>query len=242
MGYNIQDPVVGTIVTAADLSTKRYYAVAVGSSGWNVPSAAGQKVSGILQDAPASGYVASVQTSGVSPAKYGGTIAVGDRLSVTSAGKLKVAVGGDYVLARALVAGVDGDEGTVLITNEGHASVFVLSFHFNLADIANGDLVTNLTLGIAGKLLGYWAVVTKAATTAAKAATLNLEVDTTNVTGGSLALTSANMTPLGAVVAASAITAGDTFTASQSISVEAASVTAFIEGEIDLVILIATNA
>lgn len=242
MGYNVQDHSLGTIVAAADLSAKRYYAVAIGSSGWDVPSAAGAKCSGILQDTPTAGQACSVQVGAVSPAKFGGTIAIGARVSALATGKIQTAQPGDYVLGRALVAGVDGDEGTILITNEGYGSVVPLSFHFNLADIANGDLVTNLALGFAGRIVGLYAVVTKAASTAAKAATLNMEVGTTNLTGGSLALTSANMTPIGAVVAATAITAGNAFTAAENISLEAASVTAFIEGEIDVVVLIAQPA
>lgn len=239
MGYQIKDSTLGTIVAAADLSAKRYYAVALGSGGWGVPSVAGQKVAGILLNDPESGQVAEVQTSEICPAKFGGTIAAGDRLSVTSAGKLKVAEKGDYVIARALVAGVDGDEGTVLVTNEGHAAISRLCLHYNLADIANGDLMTGFTPGYAGKIVKLSAIVTKAASTASKLATLNLEIGTTDLTGGSLALTTVACNTLGAIVNASAITAANTFTATDTISLEAASVTAFVEGEIEIVIELA---
>lgn len=105
-------------------------------------------------------------------------------------------------------------------------------FYTPLADIADGDLLTSFVPGFAGTLVAFDAWVQKAATTAAKASTLNLEIDTTNVTGGSLALTSANCTPKGVKVAGTAITAANTFTSTQAISIEAASTTAFVEGAI----------
>jgi len=76
----------------------------------------------------------------------------------------------------------------------------------------------------------------KTATTADKAATLNAEIETTNLSGGVLALTSANCTPKGAQVAGTEITGNNAFTATQKISIEASSVTAFAEGAIWLMI------
>lgn len=115
----------------------------------------------------------------------------------------------------------------------------VFQFTFDLADIANGDLVTNYTPGFAGTILGFNATVLKPATTAAKTTTLNLEIGTTNLTGGSLVLTSANMTPLGAVVSATAITAGNVFGSTDSFSIEATLTTTFVEGRVVLSVLYA---
>jgi hypothetical protein len=67
--------------------------------------------------------------------------------------------------------------------------------------------------------------------TAAKAADLNLEINSSNVTGGVLQLTSANCTPKGSKVGAAAITGNNVFGAEDSISIEASNVTAFAEGE-----------
>lgn len=106
-----------------------------------------------------------------------------------------------------------------------------------LATIADGDLLTAFTPGFAGKIVGFTANVTAAATTGSKTSTLNLEIGTTNLTGGSLVLTSANMTPLGAVVSATAITAANSFSATDTISIEAASTTAFVEGSAVLTII-----
>ena len=109
-------------------------------------------------------------------------------------------------------------------------------FQINLADIANGDLITDWIPGFAGTITDLLAHVQKPATTAGKAADINLEIETMNLTGGVLGLTSANCTPKGAQVAASAITANNVFSATQKISVEAANTTAFIEGSIWLMI------
>jgi len=112
-----------------------------------------------------------------------------------------------------------------------------LTFHQNLASIADGDLMTNYHMPCTGELVAFSAVVLVAATTAAKLSTLNLEIGTTNVTGGALALTSANMTPKGAVVDGAAITGANSFAAQDHLSIEASSTTTFVEGEVLLVIV-----
>jgi hypothetical protein len=106
-----------------------------------------------------------------------------------------------------------------------------LTFPVKLAKLANGDIVTEIRLGVWGTIEHWSFTVTDPATTAAKAATLNLEIDTTNVTGGTIALTSANCTPLGKNTAAAAITGANTLTPDSKLSVEASSVTTFVEGE-----------
>lgn len=108
----------------------------------------------------------------------------------------------------------------------------------NLADIANGDVLTGYVPGFNGKILATHAFAAKAATTAAKAASLNWEIGTTDTTGGVLALTSANMTPQGAKVDASAITAANVFTNTDALSLEASGVTAFVEGVVHVVTLL----
>ena len=105
-----------------------------------------------------------------------------------------------------------------------------------LATITAADVVTEMYPGIAGTI-EYWEFVTTiAASTASKLATLNLEIDTTDVTG-SIALTTATVTPKGIVLGA-ACTANNTLTATSKLSVEASAVTAFSEGEGFLVVYI----
>jgi hypothetical protein len=99
-----------------------------------------------------------------------------------------------------------------------------------------GDVLSAMEMSFSGTITNIDAYVTSAVTTAAKAATINLEIGTTNLTGGAVALTSANCTPLGAKVAGSAITAGGSFNSGDTMSIEAASVTAFAEGAVILVI------
>ncbi|WP_316397343.1 hypothetical protein [Bradyrhizobium sp. 33ap4] len=110
--------------------------------------------------------------------------------------------------------------------------IVLLQVPIDLASItANGDVMTEIRPGLYGSI-EYWEfVVTKPVTTAAKAATLNLEIGTTNVGGGLIALTSANATPLGKVVAGAAITGANVLTPDSKLSIEAAGVTAFAEGQ-----------
>ncbi len=115
-------------------------------------------------------------------------------------------------------------------TITANAGVSIVALPVNLPSLANGDAFTNYTPGFAFELVAEDFRVTVPVTTAAKAATLNLEIGATNVTGGEIALTSANCTPIGAAVAGAAITAAFTGTATDTISIEASGVTTFIEG------------
>lgn len=129
-----------------------------------------------------------------------------------------------------------GTAGTTLAAGVGR---YQISIPINLASISGaGDVVTNFVPGHRFKVLKETFIVTVPVTTAAKAVTLNSEIGTTNVTGSAVALTSANCTPLGALVAGGAITAANTGSATDTFSVEAASVTAFVEGAGVYVVLI----
>lgn len=130
------------------------------------------------------------------------------------------------------VAITDNTGGAVSDTLAAGVGVHELTWNLPLVGITgNVDVVTAYTPTYAFKILGTCFAVTKVVTTAAKAATLNLEIESTNLTGGVVALTSTNCTPLGAIVPGTAVTAANTGTAGQTISLEAASVTAFSEGD-----------
>lgn len=144
----------------------------------------------------------------------------------------------DNATAATAASLTDSTGGTASQTLASTAGVSQLTFHANLANISDGDVVTTYTPGYKFKLLAHDFVVGTPVTTASKASTLNLEIGTTDVTGGTVALTSANCTPLGAEVAGAAITAANTGSASDTISVEASSTTAFAEGDGDIVITI----
>lgn len=109
--------------------------------------------------------------------------------------------------------------------------VQVIPFYMNLAEVAaNGDILTAWTPGFAGKILSVDFAVMKAVTTASKRADFNLEIGTTNVTGGVVSVTSAAATPQGTIIAGTAVTGANTFAATDTISIEAANVTAHAEG------------
>jgi hypothetical protein len=109
------------------------------------------------------------------------------------------------------------------------AAQTVLEIPVNLANLANAQ-VYQVDAPFDGTLVAANFRVTVAATTAAKAATLTAQANGTSVTGGVIALTSANATPVGAKVAGSAITGANTFTAGQTVGVVVSAVTTFIEG------------
>lgn len=108
--------------------------------------------------------------------------------------------------------------------------VTTVALFVNLADIAAADLLTGYTPGYRFALLGVAAAVEKPASTAAKAATLTPKISGVAVTGGVLALTSANMTPQGAVLNGTAVTGANVGSATSTISITGSAVTAFVEG------------
>lgn len=129
-------------------------------------------------------------------------------------------------------ASADGDIIECAPSQSATGAPVILTIPIALANITGaGDVLTTFTPGFAGKIVSLDFAVGTPVTTGSKAATLNAEIGTTNLTGGTVALTSANCTPLGAVVAGAAITAANVFTATDTISIEAASVTAFAEGD-----------
>jgi hypothetical protein len=110
-------------------------------------------------------------------------------------------------------------------------NVAILAFPINLASITGTqDVVTDFRPGFAGTIEDVSFAVNIPVTTAAKLASLNVEIGTTNLTGGVVALTSALATPMGKTIQGSAITAANVITADSLISVEASGVTAFSEG------------
>lgn len=118
------------------------------------------------------------------------------------------------------------------------AGISTISIPLALASIADGDMVTAYTPGYKFKILAVDFVTTTVASTADKLSTLNVEIGTTNLTGGEVALTTASCDTLGEKTAGSAVTAANTGSASDTISVEAASTTAFAEGSGTLLIRI----
>lgn len=116
-----------------------------------------------------------------------------------------------------------------------------------LSGITAADILTTYVMPHKFKVLDIRAIVNTAVTTASKAATLTAKITpaggtATNVTGAALAMTSANMTPVGKVNSATAtdILAGGTNqgNAGDSISITASGVTAFVEGLATIVLTV----
>lgn len=128
---------------------------------------------------------------------------------------------------------------TIFLYDEGmmrqvgtETSTETVLFPVDLAIVdANDDIVLTWTPLHAGSILSDWFQVTEPVTTAAKAATFSLFINGVAVTGGVIGLTSANATPLGAVVNGSAITALNVFDANDVITMVVSGLTAFDEGE-----------
>lgn len=115
--------------------------------------------------------------------------------------------------------------------SNGKAGVAPIPFYIPLADLANAAIITAYKPGYKFQIVQVDFVVEKAVTTAAKAATITPSISGTNVTGGVLALTSANCTPAGTVVAGSAVTGANTGSATDTITFTGSSVTTFVEGD-----------
>lgn len=151
-----------------------------------------------------------------------------------ASGSIVTAAGAPLVLASALPnAFTDNSTGTASDTVAAGVGISIISIPITLAQItAAGDVLTTYTPGYRFKILSFDANVTEVVTTGGDAASLNLEIGAVNVTGGVIALTSANCTPLGVGIAGTAITAGNVGTAADTISIESSSVTAFAEGAV----------
>ena len=122
-------------------------------------------------------------------------------------------------------------------------------FHWALVACVTGliitgniDILTGMRLGLDGTIEMFDAHVTTPVTTASRLATLTPRINSTLVTGGAIALTSANCTPLGARIAGSAITANNRLTRSSTLGIVASGVTAFAEGQVSLVMRIRRSA
>ena len=111
---------LGFETTAADLSTKQFYAVKETSSGINVAGTLGENVIGILQDTPASGDPASVMAFGVSKAVASAAIAKGAMLTTANTGKVVTAGTGNNILGQALEAASGADQIiTIMVLHRG---------------------------------------------------------------------------------------------------------------------------
>lgn len=124
---------------------------------------------------------------------------------------------------------------TLQLDQQDGNNVVDLAFKINLATITGAqDVVTDFSPGVDGTIESVFFVVDQPVTTGSKLASLNVEIGTTDLTGGVVALTSAAATPMGKVIAGTAITGNNVLTQASKISIEASAVTAFVEGSGEL--------
>ena len=223
-----------TGVAGADLSAKRYRAVYIANTGKVLVAGVGSPIIGVLQTPEIADAPVNIMIEGISFVEYGGVVAAGDNLTSDAGGKAIVASAGSPVLGVAMCSGADTNIGAVLLTSKvsaGANNKTILSIPIKLSKVADGDVVTDIIPGFAGTISKVQFLVTDPVTTATKLTTLGLEIGAVAVTGGAVALTSANCTLLGKAIAGTAITATNVFTNAQKISVVASATTAFIEGE-----------
>lgn len=121
------------------------------------------------------------------------------------------------------------------------AGISTLSIPIQLASMTTSaaDLVTEIVPGYKFKLLSVDFVTTTVSTGSGASQTINLEIGTTNVTGGVVNPTLASTNTLGKVTSGTAITAANTGSATDVLSVEvAASGTVFTAGNGFLIVRI----
>lgn len=221
------DPATGYLVPGANTAGYRLAGIAVGGN------AAGSAASGFYGVDIWEGGKFSFITSGMAITDVGKPVFMADDQTVAL-------ITTNYVYAGKIYKYISATEVLVKIDDavNGYLNEYKLAIPINLVDVTDGDVVTTLTPGHNGLIKKLEFVVGTPVTTASKLTTLNAEIGATNVTGGAVALTSANCTPLGAVIAGSAVTAANAFIYSDTISIEAASTTQFAEGSGVLLITI----
>lgn len=141
---------------------------------------------------------------------------------------------GNQITVSGITALTDNTTGIASDTLAAGAGVQTLAFYIDAATIANGDLLTNYVPGYKFKILKFDARCAKPVTTGAKASNINLEIGTTDLTGGVIALAGTYI--LGAAQAGSVVSGANEGNQTDSISIEASATTAFTEGAFWLIL------
>ena len=115
---NQKHVLIDTCTAENDLSTKQYYFVELsGAAQVDVCDAATDTVYGVLQDDPAAGDPCAVAVLGITKVIAGGTVAAGDRVGTTNAGKaVAKTAADDKVSGICRVGGDDGELIEILLT------------------------------------------------------------------------------------------------------------------------------
>lgn len=197
MAYS-KDGVYHSLPAAADYSSNQFHAMTLNSSGQcELATTQGERCIGILQDDPAAaGRAGSVQYLGVGKAELGGTVSIDDQLITNATGELIATTADtDFIIGRALEAGVDGDVIAVALVaseqaapaegQDGKPAVKVARATYDFS--VDGGAISTIDLGVN---LPDNAVVTRAfyyvettLTSATDAATIALGYPTDDAAG-----------------------------------------------------------
>jgi hypothetical protein len=126
---------------------------------------------------------------------------------------------------------VDGDPLIDMGEDRVGAQILSIPVTFAAVPAGAGDVVTNFTLEGSGTISAFALLVTTAGAGAGATRAFNLEIGTTNVTGGVITATLAGTATVGTVVNSTAITAANTFNDGDTLSIEVAAGTVFTGGE-----------
>lgn len=143
----------------------------------------------------------------------------------------KVAFHGSTPIAQAtLTDSSTGTAGTALAAGAGVTTV-AIPIQLAAMTTSAADLITNYTPGYKFKILSVSFATTTLGTGSGASQVLNLEIGSTNVTGGAVTVTLAGTDTLGELTAGTSVTAANTGSATDTISLEvAASGTVFTAG------------
>lgn len=83
-----------SLVAAADLSAKQFFAAKIDSNGKAAVAGAGEACVGVIQNNPPAGSPANIMVNGTTKAKAGGSITAGDYVAADANGKFVVATKG----------------------------------------------------------------------------------------------------------------------------------------------------
>lgn len=170
-------------------------------------------------------------TPGTFMVQSAGAITAGARLYAAASGQVDDAQSaGPFTGLCALRAAGGSGEIIEAVASTDSPAAMVLSFPVTLSSVSAADIVTAWTPSFAGTITALDFIQGVPVTTAAKAASVTSKINSTATTGGVVALTSAACTPLGKLIAGSAITALNSFAVGDTISITASAVTAFVEG------------
>lgn len=234
-GFSYSRPAAADYSVKATSGQFRFHKI--NSAGNTLPCAALDRAIGVRQNNPKAGEATTLVHTGIVFVEAGEAIAIGDPITSGTAGVADVATGAQPVLGTAFsAAGAAGELICVLLSLVGtgtvsNVSVITVPFSFTGS---TRDILTDWTPGFAGEIVSLAVQVTTATTDVDADATVNAEIGSTNVTGGVVTFTDtagvAAATPAGKVIAGSAVTAGYTFSATDTISLELAVTNAFSDG------------